>query len=478
MSRFPSVFLLLSLFFANSLSFSQSAAIDQNSPFSEKEVRLAIAALEKSQPNPELAARHAWKVWRHVNQAAPPETLLNSLPKDTPIWMTWCTDKSILNEKNSLNCLHRGNINERNPNWSSLIGTARFGDATDSFASITDALSTNLSPDLVRSLAALSTKVSCKGGIPNLVQCLYEKENRDSNRAAARFANALPKNAVMVKANWTIVQSSALRGAGASFKTGLGVWRGVKSWKKDVNLGGTPHMSWAEPLAIHIDSSFPSRCPDGPNKKHWSDRVTKTGNKALDIKRFFFFEVCNEAIEGFPKDVMKHDFMILTGLHVATNLHPGGDWTWSTFYWHPDAATPGNLTFLSDRGKIINQTRPTDLAGWQSNYLMDIQYSSKEPIPLDPVLKQSAKPVGSSNPCNIGSTLPRSSVFNPYIEGRNKCGGYSNCIGCHSYAAVAKGKDIPRTLDQSFTRQKRSSADKDALYTHMIWTFARGKQLQ
>jgi len=126
------------------------------------------------------------------------------------------------------------------------------------------------------------------------------------------------------------------------------------------------------------------------------------------------------------------DTLILVGMHVATR--ESERWTWQTFWWSADPATPN-----SPSSADIASHRPASLTPQAGHYAMAVAYSMLEP----------AQPLYGGQ--NEGSLVP---AYNPHLEapfnmatlsvftavdtpGGNvttTVGVQSNCMTCHALA--------------------------------------------
>lgn len=140
--------------------------------------------------------------------------------------------------------------------------------------------------------------------------------------------------------------------------------------------------------------------------------------KSADIRSTCFYTVNDDGQQG--------NSLILLGLHVMTK--ETSDWTWSTFWWSPEAGLRSKFS----QGRFDS----TIIPGFWRNYLMDTTLSMSEPrekhyafgeIPVE------------SDACHQSWSRPSKAKinFNPYIEVAPDAGGgmlnarLSNCINCH-----------------------------------------------
>jgi hypothetical protein len=112
--------------------------------------------------------------------------------------------------------------------------------------------------------------------------------------------------------------------------------------------------------------------------------------------------------------------LLLFGLHVITKETV--DWTWSTFWWQPNA----------DKGKFAEGRPDSKLGqGFWKNYVMDSTLSMETPL-------EAAASLTSPLPLQRCRTKPSSTAkicFNPFIERfLDPNGPVSNCMACHRMA--------------------------------------------
>lgn len=148
-----------------------------------------------------------------------------------------------------------------------------------------------------------------------------------------------------------------------------------------------------------------------------NERCNLPANIGVEIRSTCFYTVNDDGEPG--------NSLILLGLHVMTKEIP--DWTWTTFWWTPDAR---GSKFSADRynASIIREF-------WR-NYVMDTTLSMT--TPWEKVRSLGQKP-SETDPCHQDWSQPSKAKtdFNPYIEIAPDQGGgmlnapLSNCMNCH-----------------------------------------------
>jgi hypothetical protein len=124
------------------------------------------------------------------------------------------------------------------------------------------------------------------------------------------------------------------------------------------------------------------------------------------------------------------DLALLVAMHVATReIH---NWTWQTFYWAPNPATP-----LLPSSNLAYSVMPSQLKGAAKHYAVATAYA--EVLPNQPIV----------NGTNTGTTAVIG--YNPYLEAvfgpgtfgvpnslnpNFKYGIQTNCMSCHALATT------------------------------------------
>jgi hypothetical protein len=431
------------------------------------------------------AGKHSWRLWSQFNKTITVRipVVNNSLPSQIPIWMSWCQIEDVMKDPGS-----NGNpkcfgtmIEEATPKplpiFSQLRARSEYHEkssarpmsrsefeAIDSLGQSVE--TTHFSPELVSALWKLTRDVCGTSSDPSKLVSCFKKNNIKAADAERRINKAIPPTAVVIKANWMVVQ------AGSSGKPSYlkfpWVWRGAKSLGFDDRArleGGRPYSGWwgpnvnsVKPISLPVRGSL---CPSAQQ-----DLAIPTPINGVKVDQFLYFQYCSddEALDG----VEKGDYLILTGLHIITNAQPDGEWTWSTFHWNDS-----KYSSFDARRKELLKWRPPELSGWQANYHMDLQYSSKQKLSPDPLIVKAAEKLGSDAPktCDLGGGIP-GGVFNPYIEVGLPCGVFTNCLACHSYAG---GQMLEVTKASSRVPRKPSAKDK-TVFTHFLWSLARAQK--
>jgi hypothetical protein len=196
------------------------------------------------------------------------------------------------------------------------------------------------------------------------------------------------------------------------------------------------------PESIIVKAKWQSITNEGPNYVwYWNDGSPNHCHggcfEKVTVRKARSDEPCNLPLKK-PADIHSTCFytvnddgqpgnsLILLGLHVMTKEI--SDWTWSTFWWSPDA---GKKSKFSD-GRFGS----TIIPGLWRNYLMDTTLSMSKPEEKHYTLGD--KPL-EADACHQNWSEPgRAKIdFNPYIEVAPDDGGgmlnarLSNCMNCH-----------------------------------------------
>jgi hypothetical protein len=394
-----------------------------------------------------LARDHAWQLWERINTPANPR-VSNSAGK-LPKWFTWCTDEEVERQiiNKDLDC--EGLLPAKRSRRAKL---AKLHSSSSSPS--LEAEEVYVSPMLVRALA----KWQKLPNVPYVPPDLF-------------------RLSVAVKAQYKVLQHPLNRREKKILgEPMLQIWNGVAK-QTSQSLNGdlrSFHTFWPDFAYVQISSEQlkPSACKGTKQTTPRAPMPVKPKFQAIaKLDDFFYFQYCEgDGYTFADKKIQYGDFIILTGLHLVTNLAPNKEWTWATFYWHPDRLNSKNFSVLSPRLKEL-QKAPINLTGWRGNYRLDLQYSRGEQIPGDEVLtKQLGLYKTKHNgalPCNLTEPKAPGAMYNPYIEGAMPCGIYSNCISCHSKAKPTATQPMPESkLSRKFDEQDDDSA-------HFLWTLAR-----
>jgi len=440
-------------------------------------VRSAVQAIEGTNSNPLPAAEHSWALWRSLNRLRTDDFIAKGQRALFPDWLTWCDSKDAFGAKLVQACFpdHKNTLHFREDYWDKRFYRPKFGvsspkKSSNNVVTATFTETIHVSPELARSIRnLLDPEGKCaldSNGVPpgqSIIQCSIDKYGKQYVSDILK-SEKLDKNSMVVKASWLHVSP----GKDSSI-LGLNKWIGVESWK-DLALAGQPVDTWSSATWNNIMI---------PNNDWRSKMCGGTRGGSLDYKQFFYVQFCDEEMANHLQGANTGDVLLLHGLHVMTNLQPDGNWTWSTFYWHPEADDVDDPV-LSDRAKKIQSARPNGMNGWLGNYRLDLQYSPKEEMKPDPLLVNALATHGALKECEFGpDENPKPPVmFNPYVEGRRPCGGYSNCMSCHSHArkplTPPTGDGNINGLNLPVNRRLKDPKliYSDAILTHFLWSLA------
>jgi hypothetical protein len=442
---------------------------------SSAQVQAAILAIENKNDY-SLAARHSWDLWEFLNANESASPSVSGSAADTPKWIRWCQANVGLYAKQEANSICRPSSDEDKFRSTSqkalkLVFHQKFRGDT----ALTDIGETvHLSPGFVASIRSLLDKdgkcLNSRVTSQTLLECAGQAMKAEELKAVLASGKLDPMSTI-IKASWLHVAQPM---NGEKFIE-IKPWNGMSSLDHYDNLsnmlnGGIKVGDWST-------TSTKLALPEFSSNTNFPCSGSVNSSQAPPFESFYHLQICDDQFTNQPQQWKKGDYLLLLGLHVMTNLSASGNWTWSTFYWHPDASKAAKEAYLLERSNNLNShdVRPK-LDGWRNNYRMDLQYSAKEEIPVDPMYigQYPSKPINPE--CNVASPpkIPRA-VFNPYIEGKQKCGGFSNCMGCHSHARVdgfagsglgnAKNRTI---LDPSADTSKE-------VYTHFVWSLVNPK---
>lgn len=423
------------------------------------------------------AAVHSWHLWQLVNQEVGGNNGFGRSPK----WRTWCQPSEALSGEAKPYCVvMRSTVTfakEREP-WSALELRDKFREAPSLTTTSREmsrghalrmASTTHLDPHTLNGLYQLLRKLGngtqCKvgGGVlnPSLLTNCIAQANKEPSIANAELERAIPPNAVVVKAEWVRVRPLAGAPNRGEY---LNYWQGPESWERAFwPVAGSAQSNWSQRFRKSV--ALPQRTSTCP----WTGPIGNEGNEFVPISDFYYEQKCDDTPQA---NLSKFDFLVLTGLHIITNAHPAGDWTWSTFYWHPSELAQGGVE-RGSRAEELQKHRPSEITGWRSHYRMDLQYVASELNPPHPgVLRAVTTAATASNdPCEVrGRPVVAGMMFNPYIEGRFQCGGISNCMGCHANARRGASQGLSSKVNRT---GPDANTLKSNIFTHRLWSLAR-----
>ncbi len=459
------------------------------SPLSSETVKEAVRRLEAKEKDIERAATHSWALWMLLNEPLNQDGSLPSHHGDFPKWLTWCTQGDIFPSGPKPFCIEKekSGLQSRPENyWKSLVFRPKFTDQVDQVGQLNDLLTTHVSPvlagDFQNMLTSLSNESKCVQPVllSGLTQCLSQVTNNNKEQANEWLSKAIRPEAMVIKAQWARLRIDDSQSSKSNLTAIIGIWEGAeRSWGLDILKAGKGRLRWDTKMNVEIPNEVlkNSQCGSSPTQKaNLKTQELKMSRSTNSIDDFFYIQYCDKKWDGWPADAQLGDFFVLIGLHIITNLHPDGDWTWSTLYWHPDAPKDKNakLDELSERSRLLQHARPENLTtGWRAHYRLDLQYSKHEQIPPDTAGIKAiklAKESGTDLPCQLNEVpLTPPVAFNPYIEGQQQCGGYSNCMSCHSHAAQNANGSAQQGVNRKF---RNSSESKKTLFTHFLWGLA------
>ena len=427
-------------------------------------VQNAIAAIEGDKPDVVPAAKHAWQVWSRIS-----ERNAKVAEKDQPQWLSWCKADEVGQGSPRSECAIDGAVqkgsNRARPRKLSAPFVGRGVSATAD------------GPALAPASAPIADDGRGKGLFeeiyfsPKLVESLRERYSASSSDQSSK---KLDPSSMAVKALFKWVAHPNHKADYYSARE-LAVWDGASKQAEHKDPGFQSNfLDWNKwpRVAIRIDDDSPMCKPPGALKK---PKLPK-GLPVKNLSDFVYVQYCPQIDKYvWNDDVKEGDYLVLVGLHIITNFASSEEWTWSTYHWHPkaDENTDG-LTVRQAKLQHMTLDLPKTLAatlvGWRRKYRLDLQYSRKEKMEPDPGLAKLAS--FADNSCFVGqqaNTVP-SSVFNPYLEGMLKCGVYTNCVSCHSYAQYQQSGGIHVMTPES--PMSRVFIEPGPRSTHFLWSLA------
>ena len=173
----------------------------------------------------------------------------------------------------------------------------------------------------------------------------------------------------------------------------------------------------------------------------------------------------NLSSDGGPDTLHAGDVAILMGMHVGTKEI--SNWTWQTFYWDPNPASPN---FPG-----TNMSKPAEITGAPAHYSAAQAYAML--APLQPISggqnNPSFKPVIGFNPYLEARFGPGtfSSVPNNYNP-EYKYGIQTNCMSCHALATANQtGSSLGYTVDQ-YIDMSDTTLFKNYVQLDFAWSIA------
>lgn len=434
-----------------------------------------------------FATLHSWQLWREINKPAFVGPAGSNGQVRLPTWLTWCNQLRALNL--SEDQLHRCSPDSKSTEFllsdffEELAFRTKFSQeeaqalfqhpkpqSTGFPTPLLPKETIHYSPQLVKGLRTFMKKeLRCeKSGISSFSLCIKEKAGEWTPELSQKLSEAIPKEAIIVKASWLIFDVGSKKN-----DFNVPVWNGLPSGVYSAIGTESP----APPFTLKsagIPISIPAEKKNGACTPFLPFNPVKNGKWTAGS--FFNLRNCDnlkEKLKGpnFTGVLSPNTIAVLVGLHVITNQHPDGSWTWSTFSWHPDASAE---TGLSAREKTINSYRPLDLAAWESHFRLNFQFEEEKSPTLQVAMDQYANSKCQTDAAGQQVDPPHHVMFNPYIEAMKPCGEYSNCLGCHSRARISKEKlnPLPENPENRNILKARISRPNEDFFTHFIWSFA------
>jgi hypothetical protein len=340
--------------------------------------------------------------------------LFAGLTQDKPIWTTWytkcdlglkrCGTKFMKAKPN----LHRSLRNFEIPVQSleQLLGSSRVDEQsfTASFQEAVQALA--VSSRALPQFASVRFNRAAAEHIRR--QCLYSREGDGSKSTkpcptlpASGKIKEFERGAVVLKTSWQLVIVD---------KNGIGR---LRTWKKElwdnIQLANDNDILRFRTGTVRLDTKSKAEC---------QNRDYRDG-EPVPVKCFYAFELTEEdikALRASPSDLVAlsdtgmfpGNYLVLVAVHVTTKEIP--EWVWATFWW-------------DNHGKSDSRAagRPKNIKPKWTHFLMETTLSGTTPLETD-----------------RGPKI----CFNPYLETSIPNGAISNCLQCHSKAAIGPPSEV------------------------------------
>jgi hypothetical protein len=292
------------------------------------------------------------------------------------------------------------------------------------------------------------------------------------NASHAAQIPVLPDTAVAIKPVYKAITPANLI-SGRYYV--MPAWPGTPPVTLAIQLNGYPETSW--PGFIYVDTQNAGRSAStgidangagplaSPNAVYGLGDFVSVPIRADNLDQF-------EVLTG-DKQLQAGDFLILMAMHITTRETT--EWTWQTFFWTPNPASPP-LPSSSD----MAAARPSQLVGPPSHYAAAFAYQMVAP----------------NQPINGGQSVGSPVVgFNPYLEAEfprsiftltraitnsdgssfiGTTGVQSNCMTCHATASVVFPGAAPNA--GSYTTDFYISRDDpyfaNTVQTDFLWSIA------
>jgi hypothetical protein len=245
-----------------------------------------------------------------------------------------------------------------------------------------------------------------------------------------------PKDSIIVKAAWRIVTSN--------YGRTVGVWK--RRWPPIEELDSEENWDSKDRKVIEL------------SERPCKDRLPR--DEQVPLSCFYHVRFKSEGLKLLPKFLPDSSqpekaYAILLGLNVMTKEMR--DWTWSTFWWNPNAIQPNQPGA---------EQRPATIGPPWNRYLMSTSLSAETPPEKD-------------DPCyDFERRMERLAcrkpvIFNPYLGARIPSGTISNCMACHQRSAYGQNPD--KIIPALVWRGELSNLDEyyaDKLRLDYIWSLS------
>jgi len=263
-----------------------------------------------------------------------------------------------------------------------------------------------------------------------------------------RSIPVFPNNAVTVKPTYKVITKANMLNGSIYV---MPAWPGTPSVvTPEITANGFPETSW--PGCVYIDTKN-----TGVSTAKSVDKDCNAGSNASNtygLGDFVYYLVTSSNIAAFKVLVSGQeklaigDVIVLMAMHVTTREID--EWTWQTYFWTPDSATPPLPSSVA-----IADARPSQLKGAAAHYAMAIGYQMVTPnqpvvggqsvggpvVVYNPYLEAgfNAATFGTP-PVNVGILAPGSQT--PY---KATVGIQTNCMTCHGSATIDPSNANPNT---------------------------------
>ena len=166
------------------------------------------------------------------------------------------------------------------------------------------------------------------------------------------------------------------------------------------------------------------------------------------------------------------DTLLLMAMHVSTREIT--EWTWQTFFWTPDPANPPLPSSAA-----AGAARPAQLTGSAAHYAASFAYEMVDPNqPVDGGTSTGAPVVGYNPYLEAGFKAKVFSISRPIVSApggtswTGTVGVQTNCMTCHSLAAVRFAKGTAPGYGTDFYIARNDPYFTGTVQTEFLWSIA------